>query len=118
MRVHGTHTANQELFFDTEKEKDTGKTLIRVPLAQQSKFGGAFPKKTGNTYAIVKLEERELEKVMSKDTRLEISNIQQITEAKKETKQEVFFEDIYTFPIELNAKQAREALKRKKLDIG
>ena len=55
---------------------------------------------------------------MSKDTRLEISNIQQISKAKKESKQEVFFEDIYTFPIELNAKQAREALKRKKLDIG
>ena len=55
---------------------------------------------------------------MSKDTRLEISKIHQISKAKKEMKQEVFFEDIYTFPIELNAKQAREALKRKKLDIG
>ena len=37
---------------------------------------------------------------------------------KRETKQEVFFEDIYTFPIELHAKQDRQQKKRKKLDIG
>lgn len=37
---------------------------------------------------------------------------------KCEVKQDVFFEDIYTFPIELNAKADRETRKRKNLDIG
>lgn len=41
-----------------------------------------------------------------------------MAKVKREVKQEVFFEDIYTFPIELNAKADRVNAKRKNLDIG
>ena len=39
---------------------------------------------------------------MSNETKAEITDIKEITKAKEKVNQEVYFEDIYTFPIELN----------------
>lgn len=91
--------------------------MIKVPLARQSKFGPPIGK-TGNEYKLVELNERELEKVMSESTKQEIQALRQIKKDKEMAKQEVFFEDIYTFPIEMNAKKERENRKRRNFDIG
>ena len=56
---------------------------------------------------MVMLDDRELAKVMSDETKKELQEIKRIPKEKEKVKQEVFFEDIYTFPIELNAKKDR-----------
>jgi predicted nucleic acid-binding protein len=91
--------------------------MIKCPLARQSKFGPPIGK-TGKEYKLVELNERELEKVMSESTKQEIQALRQIKKDKELVKQEVFFEDIYTFPIEMNAKKERENRKRKNFEIG
>ena len=50
---------------------------------------------------MAKLNERELEKAMSDATKNELSEIASIQRKKEESVQEVYFEDILTFPIEL-----------------
>ena len=55
---------------------------------------------------------------MSESTKQEIQALRQIKKDKEMAKQEVFFEDIYTFPIEMNAKKERENRKRRNFDIG
>ena len=78
MRVNGTHVNNQELFFDMEKEDETGRTLITVP-PMQSKFGGAIAKaggkETKKQYSVCKMDDRELDRAMSDATRNEIRQL-------------------------------------------
>ena len=70
-----------------------------MPLAKQSKFGPAAHKKKEKEYRLVMLNDRELEKAMSDSTKLELSEIASIQRQKEEISQEVYFEDILTFPI-------------------
>ena len=78
MHVHGTHSSNQELFFDTKKDSETGKTMITVPLAKQSKFGPSGFAKPQKQYKMVQLNDKELSKVMSDTTKQELSQLSRI----------------------------------------
>ena len=118
LKVHGIHQNNQKLFFELKQEEFSGKTMITVPLAKQSKFGPATYKKKEKEYRLVKLKDRELEKAMSDSTKLEMSEIASIQRQKEQSSQEVYFEDILTFPIELRCQKDRNERKRRNLDIG
>ena len=74
-KIHGINQNNLDLFFDTKTESGTNKMLITVPLAKQSKFGPAASKKKQHEYRLVQLNSKELAKVMSDETKLEIKNI-------------------------------------------
>lgn len=55
---------------------------------------------------------------MSDTTKNELSEIASIQRKKEESVQEVYFEDILTFPIELRCQKDRNERKRRNLDIG
>ena len=55
---------------------------------------------------------------MSNETKAEIKNINQITKVKENISQDVYFEDIYTFPIELNCQKERDTRKKRNMEIG
>ena len=74
-KIHGINQNNLDLFFNTKQESGTNKTLITVPLAKQSKFGPAASKKKQHEYRLVKLNDKELAKVMSNETKAEITDI-------------------------------------------
>lgn len=74
MHINGAHINTQEIFFDTQQDDETGRTLITVP-PLPSKFGAivkAGGKETKKTYAICKIDDRELERAMSDATKSEI----------------------------------------------
>lgn len=118
VKVHGTHINNQNLFFDTKQEDERGKMIITVPATKASKFGLPTSAQLEKEYRLVKLNDQELSKVMSDETKNELAQIRSIQQKKAETKQEVYFEDIMTFPFELNCHKERAERKRRNLDIG
>ena len=86
LKVHGTHENNQKLMFEMKLEEKTGKTMITVPLANQSKFGPAGFGKTEKQYHIVKLDDKELSKAMSEETKQELANIKRMSKLKEQSK--------------------------------
>ena len=118
LKVHGIHQGNKKLFFETKVAEDSGKLMIAVPRTKTSKFGPPPSQKTQEHYRLVKLSDKELEKAMSEQTKLELKSIQGICKEKEKVKADVYFEDIYTFPIELRCKKDRDYQKKRKMNIG
>ena len=77
IKVRGTHSNNQNLFFNTEDSAVDGKAIVRVNPANTSKFGHTSHR-PAKEYSMVKLNDKELKKIMSDETKAEIQQLKAI----------------------------------------